>query len=258
MTPLDLVPYALLGVAGSLHCAGMCGPLALSFALGRGRAGGLAIAGYVVGKAAMYAVLALVAARGVAELGARQPDWMEATRSAVAWIAGLVMLAVAFTSLGWVRMPRWRAFGGLERLLRSALRGAEELPAPARGVAFGAANGLLPCGLSWSAIALGAATDRPLVTVLGPFLFGLCTGPVLAGIALGARQIPLRWRARGQRVAALGLVAYGVWTLARGAAAFAPQTTAKVLPDCCAEHADSGALANGKGSDVKTDGPEER
>ena len=258
MTPDDLVPYLLLGLGGSLHCAGMCGPIALSFALGRGSSGGVAVAGYVLGKAATYATLALVAARGVAELGRRQPEWLSHGRAGIAWVAGLVMVAVALSGLGWLKAPRWKVLAGLERLLRSGLKGADELPAPLRGLAFGAANGLLPCGLSWAAIALGAAAPSLSLALAGPFVFGLATGPVLAGLALGAGQIPVNWRLRGQRLAALGLLAYGGYTLVRGSTPFAPEATAKVLPACCAEHdAESGTSATSDAG-IKVEGDSER
>lgn len=258
MTPVELLPFLLLGLAGSLHCAGMCGPIALSFALGRGSSGGLAVAGYVLGKAAMYATLALVAARGVAELGARQPQWMSYGRAGVAWAAGIVMVLVALSGLGWLKAPRWKALAGLERLMRTALRGADELPAPLRGLAFGAANGLLPCGLSWAAIALGAAAPSLALALAGPFVFGLATGPVLAGIALGAGQIPASWRVRGQRLAAVGLLAYGAYTLIRGSTPFAPEATAKVLPACCAEHGAEGGEHATSGEGIKVEGAAER
>lgn len=258
MTPVDLAPYLLLGLAGSLHCAGMCGPIALSFALGRGSSGGLAVAGYVLGKAAMYATLALVAARGVAELGARQPQWMSYGRAGVAWAAGIVMVLVALSGLGWLKAPRWKALSGLERLMRTALKGADELPAPLRGLAFGAANGLLPCGLSWAAIALGAAAPSLSLSLAGPFVFGLATGPVLAGIALGAGQIPASWRVRGQRLAAVGLLAYGAYTLVRGSTPFAPEATAKVLPACCAEHGAEGGEHPTSDEGIKVEGVPER
>ncbi len=235
MSALELVPFVVLGLAGSLHCAGMCGPLALSFALGRGAPRASDVAAYVLGKAAMYSVLALFAARTIAEVGARQPGWLAGLRASLAVVAALVMLSVALSALGWLRTPRWRWFGSLEKALRGALRGTDELPGAMRGLAFGAANGLLPCGLSWSAIALGAAAAEPSLALAGPFVFGLATGPVLGALALGAGRIPATWRARGARLAALALLGYGTWTLARGLQPLAPESSAKVLPECCTD-----------------------
>lgn len=235
MSAAELAPYLALGLAGSLHCAGMCGPLALSFALARGAPRSVDVASYVVGKAAMYAVLALLAARTVSALGAQEASWVAAGRSALAVLAAGVMIGVALSALGWLHLPRWKPLGALEGFLRSALRGTDELPLALRGLAFGAANGLLPCGLSWSAIALGAAAGEPSLALAGPFAFGLATGPVLGGLALSAGRIPATWRARGARLAAVGLLAYGSWTLLRGLAPAVPEASAKVLPECCRE-----------------------
>lgn len=71
------------------------------------------------------------------------------------------------------------------------------------------------------------------LALAGPFAFGLATGPMLGLVALGAGRIPATWRARGARLAALGLLAYGGWTLVRGLAPVAPEASAKVLPKCC-------------------------
>lgn len=234
MSWAQLAPFVLLGLAGSLHCAGMCGPLALSLGLSRSRSS-LAIAmSYVVGKAAMYSVLALFIARVTLKLDARQPQWMSRSRAVLALIAGAVMVLVACTSLGWIHFEGRARFAPFERALREALHGTRELPGVLRGFALGAANGLLPCGLSWSAIALGGASGLALAAV-GPFSFGLATGPVLIGIALGGSALSTSWRARAHRLAAVGLLVYGTWTIARGAQPFAPESTAKVLPECCTQ-----------------------
>ncbi|MBM3991075.1 MAG: sulfite exporter TauE/SafE family protein [Planctomycetes bacterium] len=235
MSATALVPYLALGLAGSLHCAGMCGPLALSFALARGAPRSVDVLCYVVGKAAMYAVLALLAQRSVLALGAREASWVGASRAAFAVLAAGVMICVALSGLGWLHLPRWKLLGPLEGPWRAAVRGSDELPLALRGLAFGAANGLLPCGLSWSAIALGAAEGGAGLTLAGPFAFGLATGPLLGGLALGATRIPIAWRARGARVAAVGLLLYGGWMLVRGLGSVVPQTGAKVLPECCRE-----------------------
>ena len=62
--PAALLPFVLLGLLGSVHCAGMCGGFALGVAAGgpRGRAlGRLGL--YALGKALTYAALGLLAAR---------------------------------------------------------------------------------------------------------------------------------------------------------------------------------------------------
>ncbi|MCC7014557.1 MAG: sulfite exporter TauE/SafE family protein [Planctomycetes bacterium] len=218
MNALDLAPFAVLGLVGSLHCAGMCGPLAASLGLGRARSSYMLVLAYVVGKAAMYSVLALIVARTAAELGAREAHWLALARAALAWLAGLVMVLVALSSLGWLGFVGRPTFAVLERALRSAMHATRELPGPLRGFALGAANGLLPCGLSWSAIALGAASGVALAA-LGPFVFGLATGLVLGGLALGASAVPESWRRRGRLGAAALLLGYGAWTVWRGVAA---------------------------------------
>jgi hypothetical protein len=203
---------AALGLAGSLHCAGMCGPLALALGLGAQarRVRWLDPAGYALGKSAAYSVLALALATGTARLAS------DGARVWLAWIAGLSMVLVALHGLGPWRVRRSALLAPLQRPLAQLLHSSQALPPPARALGLGFANGFLPCGLSWSAIAL-AATGEPATIALGPLAFGLASSPALAALILGGHALPLAWRVRGQRVAAALLLLFGLWTAARGA-----------------------------------------
>jgi hypothetical protein len=116
--------------------------------------------------------------------------------------------------------------------VKLAWRGAGELRGLPRAFALGAANGLLPCGLSWSAIALAAACPQP-ITLVGPLVFGLATLPGLALFALLGARVPARWRARLHTTAAIALCLYGAWTALRGVVLLAPGAGAPLVPECC-------------------------
>ncbi len=76
----------------------------------------------------------------------------------------------------------------------------------------------MPCGLSWSAIAL-ASQDAPPAAALGAFAFGLATAPGLALALAGAQLASARLRRVAPVVLGVALVAFGVWTMVRGTAA---------------------------------------
>jgi len=157
----------LFGAANSLHCACMCGPLAL---LLHGGVGG-AIS-YHLGRALSYGALGLVlgatgAVFGAASLGA-PGTWVPFVLA-----AGLLVLALV-GERGALSIP------GLGRALQFASSRSRALPPRRRALLLGALTPLLPCGLLWSACA-GA-------TVAGSAVGG---GIVMAGFTLGSLPLLL-------------------------------------------------------------------
>lgn len=237
-----LASFLVLGLAGSLHCAGMCGPFALALGgAGRGAARSRLVA-YVLGKCIAYGVLAAFVAGGMGVLAAGaledQERALALTRSVLAWTASGVMVLAGAHGVG----LRWRGTGRLTAAMHvpfAALLGAARtLPPLASALTLGLINGCLPCGLSWAAIVLAASHGGAMILV-GPALFGLATAPALLGIALGGTLLPVARGVRLRRAAALGLIAFGVFTAARGG--FGLGAGAKPLLPCCAESGEDAA-----------------
>ena len=242
----ELAPFAALGLVGSLHCAGMCGPFALAIGLRAGAARARAFAHallYTLAKASGYALLGLVVARvahAAAHAGAAlgsAPGYaarLGHLRAGLAWVAAALCLVLALSALGVPLVPgTWRARlahpASVPRPLALVFNAARALPGSARAFGLGFANAFLPCGLSAAALALALGTPTVHAT-LGLFLFGLGTLPVLVAAALGGRAIPPLARARLRPVAALLLIVFAVVTAARGGLALGT----RALPDCCA------------------------
>ncbi|NNF29229.1 MAG: sulfite exporter TauE/SafE family protein, partial [Gemmatimonadetes bacterium] len=135
-------------LAGSPHCAGMCGPFALAACRGPASA-----ASWQLGKLMTYMILGGIAG-GVGQ-AALPPGWIATTVS--------VVLIVWFSAVlaGLVPEPRW-ASASLERALsRGLAHSRQEGSGARRGIAtfsFGAVNGLLPCGLVYAALGLAVAS----------------------------------------------------------------------------------------------------
>ena len=246
MTIVELGSFALLGLAGSAHCVGMCGGLAVT-ATGGARALRTVLprsASYIAGKSLAYALIGsllaigfAVAARGaveVAELGGVESELsLTRLRSVLAWLTGGVLVLAGLRLL-------WRngdggkpAFGALwlQRLLAPVRR----LPANAGAFGLGVSSGFLPCGLSWSAFALAVPRPAPEAFV-GLLVFGLATAPALVGATLGAGWARRRFGARLRFVAAPLLVLVGIVTIARGGLPDSLEAAENAaLPECCQE-----------------------
>ena len=219
----QLLPFALLGVLGSLHCAGMCGPFSVTVcarASGR-RSGALHLGAYVLGKALTYALLGLGVALA-SHLAADLLPSLERGRALLAWLVGLALIAGGLAWLG-LRPPR---------ALTASLRGAapvrwpvrwigrvwstaRAVPGPGGSFGIGFLTGFLPCGLSWSALLLASQVEPP-VAVAGPFLFGLATAPALVLTGAAGRVLVDRLGRRAQRLLGPALVLIGVVTVLRG------------------------------------------
>lgn len=232
---MEFVPFLALALLGAVHCAGMCGPFVAL--LGTAPTKSALVRRQMVflsGKALTYSVLATATAR-LAEGALSEPGRLQALRSGLAWASGVFLIVHGCTCMGLTAklLPGFgsgRATAGF----RAAFGHLRSLPGYGAPLGAGLAAGLLPCGLSWSAILL-AASLPPASAGFAMLLFGLGTGPALITVGLSWRWLSLsRRRLAG---AALGplLILFGLWTVARGGLPLG--TERHVLPDCCAEDA---------------------
>jgi len=206
-----------LGLAGSLHCVQMCGPLVLSFGLTMAGAPRLrqaaAHAAYHVGRLLTYAALGALAGAlgtGVAFAGAAA-----GLQNSAAITGGVLMIGAGLLLSGAVRGNGLVKIGRASRLSRfagkllriSSLRGR---------FATGLLMGLLPCGLIYGALLRSVATASPWAGAANMAAFGVGTAAPLFG--LGVFSVTLtRWIGlRGQSWAAAGVVLMGAFLVWRG------------------------------------------
>jgi uncharacterized protein len=167
-------PVAALvaGLVTSLHCAGMCGPLAcwLTPVKPEDDAATLSVT-YQVSRLFGYTLLGAVAGG----LG-RVPFWfLDGSLSrAFPWALVAFFLVVAF---GWdKRLPRPLALARLSLRVQQALRGRSRLGGAAL---LGFATPLLPCGPLYFLIALSAFSGSALAGAQFMLAFGFGTLPLL-------------------------------------------------------------------------------
>ena len=225
-----LWPFFSLGLLGAVHCAGMCGGFALALSLRpeRRRALVLRQLGLVTGKALTYAVLGgLAAAAG----GAAGAGGFEGLRVACAWFAG-VTLTLFGAALCGLHLPGPRLGSGrLAAGLGVTWRRVAAAGGATGPIAAGTLIGLLPCGLSWSAVALAATQPVP-VAVGGMLVFGFATAPALLLVSLGWNGLDSTRRDRLRWVAGPLLILFGLFTVARGLPMAQP-----LRPECCDQEA---------------------
>lgn len=161
------------GLVTSLHCAGMCGPLACSVMPVRREQGEVATAATTYHLARLAAYLCLGALAG--GLGRTPLTWISA--SALRWLPWLGVGFFVGLALRWDRyFPKIPVLGRAFLAVSGSLRGR---PPALSAAALGLATPLLPCGPLYFLIALALMSGSALRGAEFMLAFGLGTVPLL-------------------------------------------------------------------------------
>jgi sulfite exporter TauE/SafE len=206
---MEVLTAFMLGFAGSLHCAGMCGPLVLSLP-----AVGSSLTSQVFGRLAYNGGrLVTYGMLGVAFGSFGQLLGMVGVQRWVSVGAGVMILLGLFAwplrgSARLIAGPVARLKLALGALLRQRTVGAHFL--------FGGLNGLLPCGLVYVACAAAATTGGLVSGLQYMLVFGLGTVPMMLGLGLAGRFLHSRLQGRVQRIIPVALGVMAVLLILRG------------------------------------------
>jgi sulfite exporter TauE/SafE len=219
----------LLGLAGSLHCAGMCGPLALTLPHPGGGATGFVASrlAYNCGRIATYSVLGVIfglLGKSLVLVGVQR--WVS-LGAGLLILAGLLLSARAGVHAPVIRVVNWLKAGFGNLLQRRSLASLGLL---------GLLNGLLPCGLVYAACAGAAATGGLVLGVQYMALFGLGTLPLMLGISLSGAALSPKWRFKLQQLVPVSLALVAMLLILRGLALGIPYLSPDLAvndPACC-------------------------
>ncbi len=235
MSWLTLSPALIIGLLGSLHCVGMCGPLVLLLPIQQQNAYKRAFAAllYAIGKAITYAFFGIIF--GLIGQSFVAFGWQQALSITI----GVLMLLAGLINLLQVRsitleVKLSNAFAFIRNALSKSIRkeGISSL------FLFGMLNGLLPCGLVYTAAAASIETGSTINGALFMFLFGLGTLPMMWSVILFGATIQTRFRNQLKRIIPITLLLMGTLLLLRGLGLGIPYLSPKVNVekkhmDCC-------------------------
>ncbi len=208
----------LLGLAGSLHCAGMCGALALAVPADS-RAGRFAFSRvlYSGGRLLTYGMLGAIF--GILGEGFTLAGWQR----------GLSLIAGTGLLLGLI-LARRVNLNPLTFRIASSFRARLNRRQPVLSTAFilGMLNGLLPCGLVYVALAGAIASGKVLQSALTMLAFGAGTLPMMLGIALTGRRMQFALRLRLQKLIPISIGIVAAMLILRGLALDIPYLSPKL------------------------------
>lgn len=214
MQTLDTSAAAFIaGLVTSLHCVGMCGPLACSWAVARGTNSTFLrdTALYHGARLTAYGIVGAVAGT----LGTMPKEWLQ--HRGIAMFPWLLVIAFVLVGIGadaWLPKPAF-----LTKPMARLRMKAMQFGSAARASALGLATPLLPCGPLYMMFGLALANGSAARGAEFSVSFGLGTLPLLAlaqtqlhrigvklspvalkrvqrGLALAA-AIVMAWRLRG-------------------------------------------------------------
>ena len=249
-------PYLLIfiaGVAGSLHCIGMCGGFAC--AIGPDVRGPTATLRrhliYNLGRVTTYCFIGgLVGYLGMQFMHSLEGTPLVIAQRVLATVAGALMIFVGMQFFGFAKTKQHALNGLGSQILSQALRDLLKHPSPLAPLAFGVLNGFLPCPLVYAFAAQAAASGGTLPGILTMAVFGL--GTLAAMLAMGGvgaifhiqtqtaqvQTVPMlqlgrehngnwlqaNWRLHGLHICGAFILLLGIITIARGALPLAPHT----------------------------------
>jgi len=209
----------LASLAGSPHCAAMCGPF-LAFAAASDDPPGTAhrhvpsMVAYHGGRLGAYLVVGVAAGTlgaGVERLGA-----LAGIGRGAAIVAGALMVAWGLNTLlalrGW-RLGSSHGPASLQRALTSAVRRVGDMPRVSRAGLTGLATALLPCGWLYAFAAAAGGTASPLRAALVMALFWTGTLPVMVALGAGLQRVAGPLRSRLPLVTASAVVVIGLLSI---------------------------------------------
>jgi sulfite exporter TauE/SafE len=177
---MEYLAALVLGLMGSFHCVGMCGPIAIALPLG-GRSWGSRITGgllYNFGRTITYGVLGAVF--GIVGAGLS----LAGLQKWVSIIMGSIMvISVVFPSVG----HKINTGGGMFSFMNGVKKSLGKLFRKSSNSSLfliGLLNGLLPCGLVYMAMAGALATGSMAGSTLFMVIFGLGTIPMLFTVSM--------------------------------------------------------------------------
>ncbi len=203
----------MIGLVGSLHCIGRCGPIAIALPLGTksftSRVSGNLL--YNVGRIITYGLLGALfgtIGKGLKMVGFQQ------------WIS----IALGIVMIGWVVFPfvfkkayaDFNFGGNIVNRLVMALRKLFQQHSYSNLFLIGFFNGFLPCGLVYVAVAGALNTHETFTGILYMIAFGLGTLPLMASVSLVGNVLSSSFKLKLSKILPAFILLLGIIFILRG------------------------------------------
>lgn len=203
----------VLGLAGSFHCIGMCGPIAFVLPVDRSSKSRMfyQIFLYHFGRLISYSIIGLLfgfIGKGLYFAGFQQR---------LSILMGVIMIALVIIPVSIFNKysfskPLYKIIGKVKQKLGLYLNKKSNKAI----FSIGFFNGFLPCGLVYMALIGSISTGNSPEGALYMFLFGLGTIPLMTAAVLLGNFVNLSIRTKIQKVIPVFVVIIGLLFILRG------------------------------------------
>lgn len=224
-----------MGILGSFHCVGMCGPLALSLPLKNNstfeKIIGVLI--YNFGRVFTYSLFGAVfglIGQSVAFFG-----WQQILSITV---GATIVLVVLFSKQLQLISTTHSVINIFFLKIRTQLGKLFQSKNFSSLFFIGLLNGLLPCGLVYLAVAGAVASGNFFNSIFFMFFFGLGTVPAMWAVAFFGNKLSFVFRQRIRKAFPVVMIAVGCLLIVRGMGLGIPYFSPKINAqhqtiDCC-------------------------
>ncbi len=203
----------IFGLVSSLHCIGMCGPIAMMLPVSRNNPAKkvFQILLYHAGRLTSYATLGLLF--GLLGKGL----YMAGFQQRLSIVVGVLMILIALVpERVFARYNFSRPIYILISKVKSNLGQQFKRSSPDALFTIGLFNGLLPCGLVYAALFGAIAMQHVTLSIAYMILYGLGTVPLMSAVVYIANFLSNPFRSKLQRLVPLITVIIGVLFVLRG------------------------------------------
>lgn len=190
---MELLTGFLVGLLGSFHCIGMCGPIALALPKSKNLAASRLL--YNLGRITTYSLIGLM----FGLLGQRL-EMFGLQRIISISLGVLIIITVITPSAYRIKFAQRTGLYNGVALLKSYFGKMFKSHSMASMFIIGVLNGLLPCGFVYIGITGAIAVGNAVSGMVFMAMFGLGTLPVMLGASLVGSVINLNIRRRLTRL----------------------------------------------------------
>jgi len=231
----------LVGLFGSLHCIGMCGPIALALPSAKNASKLTHLTGRVLynsGRIVSYAILGAV----FGLLG--QAISLAGFQQGLSIVLGVLMLLAAFlpTRYATYVIPSFATREPVQ-CVKAFFRSLFGVHNYESLLTIGFLNGFLPCGLVYAGLAVAMSTGDMIDGMIAMVLFGAGTFPVMLAVSLAGSLVHTTFRRGLLRFVPVMMVTLGLLFILRGMSLGIPYLSPKMAhethvpmdkkADCC-------------------------
>lgn len=215
-----------IGLFGSLHCLGMCGPIAFALPIGTKNTHQrvVAVSLYHVGRIVVYGTIGLL----VSLIG--QGLIILQLQDVISVFSGISLLLITFWPKNY-SAQNWLLFRTFNQFVFIRLKSLYKTHGKTSFLVLGICNGLLPCGFVYMALIYALVQATTLDALMIMLMFGLGTVPMMTIAVFWRFMLPLNIRNKWQRLIPILVSILAILLILRGLRLNIPMISPSTPPD---------------------------